>query len=78
MTNRYKDMRAAVSDMFITLILTTVLHTWVLKYVVGVCSMKDADYSQESYLVGNDHNGSILTQQTPRLTCTSYLKSMQR
>lgn len=34
MTNRYKDMQAAVSDMFITLIVTAVLHTWVLKYVL--------------------------------------------
>lgn len=43
MINRYKDMRAAVSDMFVALILTAVLHTWVLKYVAGVCSVKDAN-----------------------------------
>lgn len=28
MTNRYKDMRATVADMFITLMVTAVLHLW--------------------------------------------------
>lgn len=28
MTNRYKDMQATVADMFITLMVTAVLHVW--------------------------------------------------
>lgn len=28
MTNRYKDTRAAVADMFIPLMVTAILHTW--------------------------------------------------